>query len=139
LLDEILRRYRVDADRVYLVGNSMGGKGTWALAAQCPDRFAAIAPICGEGDPATARQLTSVPTWAFHGAADRVVPLEKSERMIVALKEAGGDARLTVYPGVGHDAWTPTYANPGFYDWLLKHRRRSNSHATSSGSAAVCE
>jgi pimeloyl-ACP methyl ester carboxylesterase len=123
LLDEALKRYRVDADRVYLVGNSMGGVGTWALAAHCPQRFAAIAPICGRGDPASVKRLTRIPTWAFHGADDRIVPVEQSERMITALRQAGGDARLTVYPLVGHDAWTPTYANPQFYEWLLRHRR----------------
>jgi predicted peptidase len=93
LLDEVLRRYRVDADRVYLVGNIMGGTGTWALAASCPERFAAIAPICGGGDPDSAGRLRDVPTWAFHGGDDRIVPLERSERMIAALRQAGGDAR----------------------------------------------
>jgi pimeloyl-ACP methyl ester carboxylesterase len=125
LLDEVLERYRIDADRVYVVGNSMGGTGTWLLAAHSPGRFAAIAPICGRGDPASAGRMRDVPTWAFHGAEDHVVPPERSERMIEALKKAGGDARLTVYPGVGHDAWTQTYANPRFYEWLLQHRRRS--------------
>jgi pimeloyl-ACP methyl ester carboxylesterase len=138
LLDEVLRRYRVDADRVYLVGNSMGGTGTWALAASCPERFAAIAPICGGGDPDSAGRLRDVPTWAFHGGDDRIVPPERSERMIAALRQAGGDARLTVYPGVGHDAWTPTYANPRFYEWLLQHRRGLipegvDAHATGPG------
>jgi predicted peptidase len=123
LLDEVVTSYRVDADRVYLVGNSMGGTGTWAMAAHIPERFAAIAPICGGGDRASAGRLRGVSTWAFHGADDRVVPLEQSERMIEALKRAGGDAQLTVYPGVGHDAWTRTYANPRFYKWLLQHRR----------------
>jgi dienelactone hydrolase len=122
LLDEVIRRYRVDVDRVYLVGNSMGGTGTWALAARYPERFAAIAPICGVGDPTSAGRLSGVPTWAFHGVVDRVVSLEKSERMIAVLKKAGGDARLTAYPDVGHDAWTLTFANPRFYEWLLQHR-----------------
>jgi predicted esterase len=123
LLDDVVERYRIDADRVYLVGNSMGGNGAWALAMHSPGRFAAIAPICGRGDPTTVGRLRDVPTWAFHGADDRIVPPEQSEEMIAALKRAGGDARLTVYPGVGHDAWTPTYANPRFYRWLLNHRR----------------
>jgi predicted peptidase len=127
LLDEVLKRYRVDLDRVYVTGNSMGGNGTWALAAKCPERFAAIAPICGVGDASSTGRLKNVPTWAFHGADDRVVPPEKSERMIAALKKAGGDAKLTVYPGVGHDAWTATYANPRFYEWLLQHNRSSPS------------
>jgi predicted peptidase len=111
----------------------MGGTGTWALAAHCPERFAAIVPICGGRDPAAAGRLTSVPAWAFHGADDRVVPLEQSERMIAALKQAGGDARLTVYPGVGHDAWTQTYANPRFYEWLLQHRRGVESWLENEG------
>jgi dienelactone hydrolase len=127
LLDEVLKRYRVDLDRVYVTGNSMGGNGTWALAAKCPERFAAIVPICGVGDASSTGRLKNVPTWAFHGADDRVVPPEKSERMIAALKKAGGDAKLTVYPGVGHDAWTATYANPRFYEWLLQHNRSSPS------------
>jgi predicted esterase len=129
VLDEVLNRYRVDADRVYVVGNSMGGNGTWELAAHSPERFAAIAPICGRGDPSLAGRLKGVPTWAFHGADDRIVPLEQSERMIAALKAAGGDARLTVYPGVGHDAWTPTFANPKFYEWLLQHKRGATYQA----------
>jgi dienelactone hydrolase len=128
LLDDVLKRYRVDLDRVYVTGNSMGGNGTWALAAKCPERFAAIAPICGVGDASSTGRLKGVPTWAFHGADDRVVPPEKSERMIAALKKAGGDARLTVYPGVGHDAWTATYANPSFFEWLLQHSRSSPAH-----------
>ena len=135
LLDEVLKRYRVDADRVYLVGNSMGGAGTWALAAHWPERFAAIAPICGPGSLASAERLTSVPTWAFHGADDRIVPVEQSERMIAALKKAGGNAMLTIYPAVGHDAWTPTFANPRLYAWLLRHRlsRRTLRNQLGSG------
>jgi predicted esterase len=123
LLNEVSRKYRVDPDRVYLTGNSMGGDGTWALAADRPGCFAAIAPICGTGHPASAARLRGVPTWAFHGADDQIVPVERSERMIAALKAVGGEARLTVYPGVGHDSWTLTYADPMFYEWLLQHRR----------------
>src|SRR6202034_4823602 len=96
------------------------------LAAKSPKRFAAIVPICGRGDPAWAGRLRGIPTWAFHGADDRVVPPEQSERMIAALKEAGGDVRLTVYPGVGHAAWTPAFADPMLYEWLLQHRRGLN-------------
>ena len=124
LLDEVLRQYRVDADRVYLTGGSMGGYGTWALAAAHPERFAAIAPICGGGDTASAARLRSVPTWAFHGAEDDVVSPEKSREMVAALERAGGDVRLTIYPGVGHDSATMTYNDRKLYDWFLDHRRR---------------
>jgi poly(3-hydroxybutyrate) depolymerase len=125
LLEEVLAKYRVDAERVYLTGVSMGGYGAWALAAAHPERFAAIAPICGGGDPAWADRLRGVPTWAFHGADDTVVPHEESRRMVAALERAGGDVRLTTYPGIGHGAATPTYADRRLYDWFLAHRRRA--------------
>ena len=133
LLHEVLGRYRVDTDRVYLTGSSMGGYGAWAMAAAHPEWFAAIAPICGGGDPAWAPRLRSVPTWAFHGADDRAVPTEESRTMVTALQRSGGDARLTVYAEIGHDAWTRTYADRRLYDWLLVHRRRPVSQKASSG------
>lgn len=123
LLDEIINCCNVDRDRVYLTGLSMGGYGTWTLACKYPNRFAAIAPICGGGEPLLSGQLKHIPTWAFHGAKDNVVPLEKSEEMVKAVQAAGGDAKLTVYPEAGHDSWTETYDNPELYEWFLKHRR----------------
>ncbi|MBM4042568.1 MAG: phospholipase [Planctomycetes bacterium] len=123
LLDELGGSYRVDTRRVYLTGLSMGGYGTWSLACERPERFAAIAPICGGGNRLLAHGLKDVPVWAFHGAKDEVVPLAESERMVDAVKGCGGKAKLTVYPEAGHDSWTPTYASPALYKWLLKHRR----------------
>jgi predicted peptidase len=125
LLDEVQAKYRVDADRVYVTGLSMGGFGTWALAAAYPNRFAAIAPICGGGEPITARKIKDMPIWAFHGAKDKVVPPSRSEAMIKSLRAAGAkEARLTIYPDAGHDSWTETYNNPELYTWLLDHQRR---------------
>ncbi len=124
LLDDVLSKYRVDRDRVYLTGLSMGGYGTWALAAAHPERFAAIVPICGGGNPAAARRLKGLPVWVFHGAKDPVVPLARSEEMVRALKDAGNDqVKLTVYPEAGHDSWTETYNNPQLYEWFLQHKR----------------
>ena len=123
LLDDICATYRVDPDRVYLTGLSMGGYGTWMLAAAHPDRFAAIVPICGGGNPADADKLKGLPIWAFHGADDKTVKLENSEKMVDALKAVGSDVKFTVYPGVGHDSWTETYANPELYDWLFAQKR----------------
>jgi len=124
LLDEVTAKYAVDTDRFYLTGLSMGGSGTWRLTIAYPERFAAIAPICGRGDPENVCALKGIPVWAFHGAKDTVVSSEDSERMVNALKECGGDARLTVYPEAGHDSWTQTYDNPELYEWFLKHTRR---------------
>lgn len=123
LLDAVKGRHPVDPDRVYLTGLSMGGYGTWALAAQSPETFAAAAPICGGGDPETAPKLINLPIWAFHGAKDEVVPLERSEAMVDAVKQAGGNVQLTVYPEAGHDSWTETYDNPELYAWFLRHKR----------------
>ncbi|MDP1562975.1 MAG: prolyl oligopeptidase family serine peptidase [Pirellulaceae bacterium] len=122
LLDEIEDNYKVDKQRIYVTGLSMGGFGTWALSAYQPKRFAAIAPICGGGEPMMTRFYAHVPTWAFHGDQDNVVPLARSESMVEGMKKVGGDVKFTVYPGVGHDSWTETYDNEELYKWLLEHK-----------------
>ena len=124
LLDDVMAQYHVDPDRVYLTGLSMGGYGTWHLAAAQPDRFAAIAPICGGGKPDEAYRLKNLPVWAFHGARDRIVPLSESEEMVQALKKCGANnVKFTVYPQADHDSWTQTYNNLMLYDWFLQHQR----------------
>jgi predicted peptidase len=113
----------------------MGGFGTWSLGLAYPEKFAAIAPICGGGDtitvllanPKKLQALKTLPIWAFHGARDPVVEPEESERMVEAVKRIGGNAKLTVYPEAQHDSWTETYDNPGLYDWFLQHERSSGS------------
>jgi len=125
LLDEIEENYKVDADRIYVTGLSMGGFGTWALAHAIPDRIAAIAPICGGGLPNWTKNFVHVPAWVFHGAKDTVVTVDNSKVMVEALEKAGGDVRLTIYPEAGHDSWTETYDNPKLYEWLLSHRRKA--------------
>ena len=124
LLDEIVEKYKIDKDRIYVTGLSMGGFGTWSLAAQSPERFAAIVPICGGGEPVKAKLLPSLPTWVFHGAKDPIVPIARSEAMVEALKKAGGNVKFTIYPNAGHDAWTETYDNPKLYEWLLEQKRK---------------
>jgi predicted peptidase len=128
LLDEVAERLAVDLGRVYLTGLSMGGFGTWRLAARSPDRFAAIAPICGGWQdwwcfPDRLRVLKDMPIWAFHGDKDDAVPVGESERMVEALRKLGADVRLTVYPDCGHDSWTRTYEDQELYEWFLSHRR----------------
>lgn len=123
LLDQLIDDYSIDPDRVYLTGLSMGGFGTWSLAAHCPKRFAAIAPICGGGKPKTAKRISKIPTWVFHGARDQVVPIERSQVMVDALKAIGSDIKFTVYPRAGHNSWSITYRNPKLYEWFLAHTR----------------
>ncbi|MDP6546528.1 MAG: DUF1080 domain-containing protein [Phycisphaerae bacterium] len=124
LLDHILASTKADPQRVYLTGLSMGGYGTWAWSAKEPGRFAAAIPICGGGDPKTAAKLVKLPIWAFHGGKDKVVPPSKSQTMVDAIKKAGGtNAKLTIYPGFGHNSWKKTYSNPEIYKWFLSHKR----------------
>lgn len=123
LLTDLVNRYRVDEDRIYVTGLSMGGFGTWDLATAYPGRFAAIAPICGGGDVSKACRIRDVPTWVFHGAKDTVVPLERSEEMVEELRTCGGQVEFTIYPDAGHDSWTETYENTELYTWMLRHRR----------------
>ncbi len=123
LLDEVEATYNIDPARIYLTGLSMGGFGTWDLAMRAPERFAAIAPICGGGFRWTACQLKNTPVWAFHGAKDQVVPLGESEQMVEAVNACDGNAKLTIYPDANHDSWTETYDNPELYSWFLKHTR----------------
>ncbi len=123
LLDDVERRYKIDKDRVYVTGLSMGGFGTWELAAYTPGRFAAIAPICGGGETFWTKQMTNLPIWVFHGGQDTGVPLRRSKEMVEALRKKGGHARLTVLPQTGHFSWISAYNNPELYGWLLEQKR----------------
>jgi predicted peptidase len=123
LLDDIVANYKVDQDRIYLTGLSMGGYGTWRLAAFAPERFAAIVPICGGGSTADAPRMKHLAIWVFHGAKDPVVPVKRSQEMVDALKAAGTDPKFTIYPDAGHDSWTATYDNPEMWHWLLEQKR----------------
>jgi len=123
LLDDVNKTYRVDPNRIYLTGLSMGGFGTWSLAAAHPERFAAIVPICGGGKTSDAQKLATLPIWVFHGAKDPTVPVQHSREMVAAIKAAGGNVKYTEYPEAQHDCWTQTYSNPELYKWLLAQKR----------------
>jgi predicted peptidase len=123
LLDNLLEQHKVDKSRIYLTGLSMGGYGTWMAATEYPDRFAAVAPICGPLVRILPSRFKNLPVWCFHGALDPVVPVQESIRMVRQVRHAGGDIRLTVYSEAGHDSWTEAYAGDALYDWFLMHRR----------------
>jgi predicted peptidase len=123
LVDHLETRFAIDPDRIYITGESMGGYGTWALIAAAPERFAAAAPVCGGGEVEQAGRMLGLPIWAFHGAEDKVVPLEQSRKMVDAVQAAGGDARLTVFPGQGHGITDSVYARGDLFRWLLNQKR----------------
>lgn len=123
MIEGIITENRVDKDRVYLTGLSMGGFGTWELAQEYPGLFAAIAPICGGGDTENIWKLRHMPVWCFHGAKDKAVPLSASRQMVDSLKIYNPGVKFTVYPEVGHDSWVKAYNDPDLYDWLLAQKK----------------
>lgn len=127
LIDSVIEQYSVDEDRIYMTGLSMGGFGTWNYAGLHPERLAAIAPICGGGDPILTWRMRKLPIWAFHGAKDDTVPVKRTEDMVEAVKSRGNtEVKLTVYPDAEHDSWTETYNNPELYEWFLSHTRQKD-------------
>ena len=114
-----MRDYKVDPKRVILTGLSMGGHGSWDLATAQPERFAAVVPICGPGEPETADRLKALPVWTFCGDADRDETVLNLRTMVEALRREGAPAKLTEYRGVGHNSWDRAYNNPELIDWML--------------------
>lgn len=126
LVYDISERNYVDKNRIYGMGPSMGGYGMWQLAMSLPDIFAAIVPICGGGMYWNAGRLANTPVWAFHGGKDGCVKCEESKKMVDAVIERGGDARLTIYPENGHDSWSDTYENYEVFEWLLSNTKKTD-------------
>ncbi len=120
LLDAVSAKYSANKDRIYLTGLSMGGSGSWRLAADHGSRFAAVVPICGRGNVNDVAALSQVPIWAFVGDQDGVY--EANVQTADAIRKAGGQKiRLTTLEHIGHNSWSATYATPDLYAWFDKH------------------
>lgn len=125
LVKSLLKTESVDKNRVYLMGLSMGGMGTFETLSRYPKLFAAATPICGGGDPdLTKRYAKRLPLWVFHGDADDVVEVKYSRKMVAKLKELGGRVSYTEYPGVGHGSWNNVFAEPRLLPWLFAQNRK---------------
>lgn len=122
MLSQLEKKLRVDRDRIYLTGLSMGGYGTWEWIGMEPKRFAAVIPICGGGSRMWTINTGGLPIWCVHGDADETVPISESRSMIERAKRAGARVRFTIFEGVGHDSWTPFYSGQPWVEWLLQHR-----------------
>lgn len=122
-IEHVALRYRVDAERIYLVGYSMGGYGTWRTASAHPELFAGIVPISGGGDPNEAKRSAGIPIWAFHGAKDEAVPVAESECMVNAIRAAGGNPRFTILHDKGHGICDSTCLRSDLWEWLLTQQR----------------
>jgi len=123
LTKKLVRELPIDADRLYITGYSMGGVGTFGMLAAHPDLFAAAIPICGAWYPEQAAKFVNFPLWAFHGTADRFVPVRETRAIIAAIKKAGGHPRYTEYPKVDHNSWIPAYNEPEIWTWLLSQKK----------------
>ena len=122
-LDEVMRDYKVDPKRVILTGLSMGGQGSWDVGTTHPERFAAVVPICGGGDPGTADRLKALPVWVICGDADRDETVLNLRTMVEALRHGGNPRRLTEYRGVGHNSWDRAYNSPELIEWMLAQQK----------------
>jgi len=137
LLDYVEKTYKVDEDRIYLTGLSMGGYGSWRLAADHPERFAALVPVCGAGKTSDAEPLKNLPIWVWHGTDDPAVPFQRSVEMVEAIRKAGSTAiRFTSLEGIGHNSWEAAYASPDLYQWLDKQTASKNRARANSSSAS---
>ena len=123
MLRQVMDQEAVDKNRVYLTGLSMGGYGAWELAARHPDLFAAVVPICGGGDERQVSKLVGLPIWAWHGTLDQAVPVERSRRMIEAIRAAGGNPFYTELEHVNHNSWSPAYHSPDLLAWMFRQTR----------------
>jgi predicted peptidase len=124
LLDSVVANNRVDKKRIYLTGLSRGGGAAWEMAVQYPEKFAALAVVCGMTPvPYAAWIDKNMPIWVFHGEEDESIPISESETMVNRLKEMGHDVKFTRYPGVGHDSWVKAYTTEELYEWFVQQKR----------------
>jgi predicted peptidase len=142
-LQQTMKEFHADPDRVYLTGLSMGGYGSWAFAAKYPGKWAAAVVVCGgirlppppgqqqapeepgvDSYADAAKKIgNTLPVWVFHGDADRAVPVEESRKMVESLKAIDSAVKYTEYPGVPHNSWDKAYAEPDLAAWLFAQRR----------------
>ncbi len=128
LLDTVVRNNRVDQDKIYLTGLSRGGSAAWELAVQYPEKFAAMAVVCGMAPvPYAAWIDRNMPIWVFHGTEDKSIPISESEEMVRKLKAIGQNVKFTKYEGVGHNSWERAYTTEELYDWFVKQRRNAKN------------
>jgi predicted peptidase len=125
LIDSFIKDNPIDADRVYVIGMSMGGYGAFDAVQRRPELCAACVSICGAGDLSKAKDIAHVPVWAFHGEVDRAVPVSGSREMVDALKKAGAEPKYTEYPKVGHNSWSPAFAETEFWNWVFAQKRKA--------------
>ena len=129
VLRMVRERYKIDDNRIYLLGHSMGAIGTWSLAPKYPTLFAALAPISGNGDPASIEKTRDIPEIVVHGNADNVVLVDSSRAMVTAMKRLGVEVKYIEVPGGSHgDVAAPNMS--AIFDFFDTHRKGVKSTAS---------
>lgn len=124
LVRKLMTEERIESSRIYIVGLSMGGMGTFEAVYRNPKLFAAAIPICGGGDTVRYdKRIRKVPFWIFHGDKDAVVGVQHSRAMVRRLKDIKANVRYTEYPGVNHNSWDYAFVEPKFLEWFFSHKR----------------
>ncbi|PWD98542.1 carboxylesterase family protein [Marinilabilia rubra] len=125
LVEDLTASGKVDADRRYIMGLSMGGIGTLEFLYRWPEKYAAAISVCGGHDPDLAETYCHVPVWFFHGGKDDVVPPIYSRQVYDVLKKCNVDTRYTFYPYANHNSWDPAFSEPGLLDWLFSFEKEN--------------
>jgi len=123
LIDALAREFPIDRQRIYVVGQSMGGIGVWDLISKRPELFAAAVPVCAIANAQRVAAASSVKVWVFHGAKDVGMPVTSAREVVAAFQAAGGAIKYTEYADAGHDVWTRAFAEPDLPAWLFAQRR----------------
>jgi predicted peptidase len=124
LITDTEKKEKVDKKRIYIMGLSMGGFGTFDMLYLYPNTFAAAVPICGGHLPELAGDYAKkVPIWLFHGAKDNVVSPDLSRNMYAKLKELGAEVKYTEFPDANHNSWDSTFATPELLPWIFSHHK----------------
>lgn len=123
ILRVVQREYSIDENRIYLVGQSLGGFGTWSLLGARPELFAAAVPVCGGGNVTKAKEIAKVPIWAYHAVDDPIVLVFESKAMVTAVQKAGGNIKYIEYKGGLHNAWDRAFHDPEMIEWLFSQSR----------------
>ncbi len=124
MVEYYIANEKVDKNRVYIIGLSMGGMGTFDMACRHPGLFAAAIPICGGVNPERLKDAVQVKFRIFHGDDDNIVPVENSRLAYTALRKYGADVEYIEFPGVNHGSWGPAFNYPGFMEWLFSQRKK---------------
>jgi predicted peptidase len=123
ILNKVQADYSIDTSRLYVMGISLGGYGTWDIITRRPEMFAAAVPICGGGNISKASLMVKTAIWAFHGDQDELVNVSESRKMIAAIRNAGGAPRYTEYEGVGHNSWERAFTEQDLLPWMFAQKR----------------